>query len=395
MTLTRKILHLISSGGMYGAEAMLLNLAGAQSGMGCDVTIGVFHNLRQPHLEVAEEARRRGLAVEVFPCSARFDFRTLWAIRRFVRSHGIETVHTHGYKADLYGYFATRRLDADFVATCHLWTGSSKSVRLYESLDAHVLRRASKVAGVSDAIAQALRDSGVPAGKVATIYNGTDLSRYSGASATLRKDLGIGDRPLIGCVGRLEEQKGLEYFVRAAEEVLTEFPQALFVVIGEGSLRRRIQDLISGLHLDESVKLIGERTDMPGVYASLDLFALSSIDEGMPMTILEALAARRPVVATRVGAVDRLVIHEKTGLLTEARDIAGLRNAMLRCLRDRAFALELAENGEKHVRDSYSAEAMARNYLTLYESARPEHDWVPRTSGSLGRAGRDASKVNW
>jgi glycosyltransferase involved in cell wall biosynthesis len=375
---------------MYGAEAMLLNLAGAQSGMGCDVTIGVFHNLRQPHLEVAEEARRRGLAVEVIPCNGRFDRRTLSAIRRFVRVHGIETVHTHGYKADLYGCLATRRLDAAFVATCHLWTGSSGSVRLYEALDAHVLRRARKVAGVSDAIAQALRDSGVPAARVATIYNGTDLSRYAGASATLRKDLGIGDRLLIGCVGRLEEQKGLEYFVRAAREVLAEFPDALFVVVGEGSLRRRIQDLISGLNLDESVKLLGERTDMPGVYASLDLFALGSIDEGMPMTILEALAARRPVVATRVGAVGRLVINEKTGLLVEARDIAALRDAMLRCLRDPAFAHELARNGEQHVRDSYSAEAMARNYLTLYESAQPDQGWVPRPSSSLGSVGRDA-----
>lgn len=354
---------------MYGAETMVLNLASAQKAQYAAPTIGVFLNRHCPHLEIAEEARNRGLRVEVFDCSGQIDFSTLRGIRRFLRANDIEVVHGHGYKSNVYAYLATTGMDAAFVATCHLWTGRTKALRFYEFLDGLVMRRAARVAGVSDVITQALEDSGLSRSRLSTIYNGTDFVRFRGAVPSLRRELGVGNGLIIGTVGRLEEQKGIPYFIQAARGILSEFPEAVFVVVGEGSQRAHLQALIREQGLDTRVLLLGERRDMPGVYASLDLFVLASIDEGMPMTILEAMAARRPVVATRVGAVEKLVLPGQTGLLVPPGDVPALREAVLECLRDSEFSIELGRNGENHVLSSYSAAAMASRYHQLYGQA--------------------------
>jgi glycosyltransferase involved in cell wall biosynthesis len=162
--------------------------------------------------------------------------------------------------------------------------------------------------------------------------------------------------------------------VQAAGEVISEFPQALFVIIGEGSLRSKLEGLIRQLGLESHVLLLGQRNDMPDVYASLDLFVLASIDEGMPMTILEALSVGKAVVATAVGAVKELVIPEQTGLLVQPRDVTALRDAILRCIRNPSFTRALERNGQKHVRDSFSAETMGRRYLGLYKRLLHEQE---------------------
>ena len=375
-----KVLHLISSGGMYGAEVMLLNLASAQKRLGCDPIIGVFRNALHPHLEIADEADRRKLQVAIFECNGRFDRKLLRAIREFVRDRDISLVHGHGYKPDIYGYLSARAVGIPFVATCHLWTGATLLIRFYEFLDSFILRRAQAAVGVSDAIRQIVERSGVPRANISTIYNGTDFSRFRAAAPTLRADLGIGDRVLIGTVARLEEQKGLEYFIRASREVLSELPDALFVVVGDGSQRSRLDGLIRQLGLKSRVLLLGHRNDMPGVYASLDLFVLASIDEGMPMTILEALALRKPVIATAVGAVEKLVIPEQTGLLVQPRDVPALRDAMLRCLRNQSFAQTLGKNGQEHVQTFFSAQGMARKYVELYERVLAQQKTKAATS---------------
>lgn len=379
-----KILHLISSAGVYGAETMVLNVTEAQKAQGHEPVIGVFRNHRCPNLALVDEARKRNLPVEIFDCRGRFDRLTVRSIRRFISSHSIQLVHSHGYKSDFYAYLAARATGAAFVATCHLWTRATRSLRVYEFMDSLVLRRADRVVGVSDVITKGLLESGISKSKLSTIYNGTDLLRFDSAGATLREELGIGNRLLIGTVARLEKQKGLEYLIHAAKDVISEFPDSLFVLVGDGSLRCRLGELINDLGLQSRIQLLGERKDMPGIYSSLDLFVLPSIDEGMPMTILEALAAKRPVVATRVGAVEKLIIHEQTGLLVEARDVPALRDSILRCMRDQPFARRLGSNGERHVQASFSAEAMARNYIEIYKQAlgNQERAAIPVWQGS-------------
>src|SRR5215472_11774374 len=181
MPIRMNVLHLISSSGLYGAESALLNLANAQRSLGLKTTIGIFKNKRAPHTEIERAAQAGGSEVQIFPSHGRFDRATLQSIQTFIQEQSISLVHCHGYKSNFYGYFAAKHTGVPFVSTCHLWTGATLSVRLYEFIDSLVLRRADKVIGVSDKIVHALAQSGIPQEKLAVIGNGVDLMPYQGA----------------------------------------------------------------------------------------------------------------------------------------------------------------------------------------------------------------------
>jgi glycosyltransferase involved in cell wall biosynthesis len=329
--------------------------------------IGVFHNDRQRNEELIRQAERRGLTVQKIPCRGRWDWQTVREIRRTLESLDVDVLHTHGYKPDIYGYVASRKFGLPLISTCHLWTRETSAVRFYEFLDSVFLRRFDAVVAVSDAIADSLRRSGSPKKKIHIIDNGIDLLTFSSVNPTLTEKIKNRNKLVVGTVGRLVPQKGLEYFLRAARDVLLEFPDVIFVFIGAGPDREKLEMMAKEWAIEQNVQFTGHCADMPGAYASLDVFVLASVDEGMPMAILEALASKRPVVATSVGAVPRLIVSGKTGLLVAPRDVPALKKAILRLLRDSSLRLQLGIAGEAMVKRTHSRQAMAQNYLQLYQ----------------------------
>ena len=364
-----RILQLISSEGYYGAESMLVALAGALSRQGCDCTVAVFRDSRNPHIEVADEARRRGVAVETVPCDGRWDRGSVRHIRRLLGRYRADVLHSHGYKADLYGYAAARPGSAALISTCHNWPSQRPVMRAYATVDRFVLRGFDRVAAVSDAVADILRRSGIEPKKVSVISNGVDLERFRCASPHLRREIACGREPLVGFVGRFVPGKGGEVLLAAARKVIAEYPEARFAFIGDGPLRGAWRLLARSLGIEDRVVFTGSRTDMPEIYASLDIVVLPSLNEGMPMCLLEALAAAKPVVATRVGAIPRIVVPGITGLLVEAGDESGLAAAILRLLRDPELSAQCSSNSRRRATERFSCEAMAREYIGLYEEA--------------------------
>ena len=360
---TASVLHLISSAGFYGAENILVLLGRNLQRRGCRSIIGVFSDSRSPHAEVAEQARAQGLETEMIPCDGRLDWKAVRCIREILR-RGVDVLHAHGYKANVYGCAAAWRGQVALVSTCH-----GLSPRTYASLDRLVLRRFDRVAAVADVLTEALKSSGIDPAKVTTISNGIEPERFRDAKPKLRAELGGAGRSIVGMVGRLAPEKGGDVMLRAALSVVTEFPDTTFVVVGEGPRRAEWESLSALLGLARHVVFTGIRRDMPEVYASLDAIVLPSLREGMPMCLLEAMAAARPVVATAVGSVDKLVIAGRTGLLVEPGDASGLAQAIRLLLRDPARARELGENGRAHVAANFSLDAMTRQYLQLYDEA--------------------------
>ena len=222
--------------------------------------------------------------------------------------------------------------------------------------------------------------------KISVIDNGIDLARLFTSWRNTRGRINKGQRLVVGTVGRLVAQKGLVYFLQAAREVLLDFPNVIFVVVGDGPDREKLEHMARELAIEQNVLFTGQCMDMPGAYASMDVFVLASIDEGMPMTIIEALGSKRPVVATRVGAVPRLIIPEKTGLLIAPRDVQALKLAILKLLNDSSLRSQLGNAGKALVKRGHSNELMARNYLKLYEQMagqlgkRPEQSCLGNTS---------------
>jgi glycosyltransferase involved in cell wall biosynthesis len=361
------VLHLISSAGCYGAENMLVTLAAASTRLGCRPVVAVFRDSRYPSTEVAESARRRGLPVEFVPCRGRWDWSAVRIIRGIVDGYGVQVLHTHGYKADVIGRAAAMTRPTAVVATCHNWPDGHALMRAYAVLDRLVLRNFDGVAAASELVAEVLRRSRVRDPEV--LPNGVDLASFAHAAPALRGEMPAGCERLVGFVGRMVPEKGGAVLLQCAREVIRQSPRAGFILVGEGPARGEWESLARRFGIERNVVFAGARRDMPGVYSSLDLLVLPSLVEAMPMCLLEALASRVPVVATRVGSVSQVVIPGVTGLLVEPSDPSALAEAILRLLADRHLAQALAEQGHYHVARRFSAEAAAAAYIALYERA--------------------------
>jgi succinoglycan biosynthesis protein ExoA len=381
------VLQLVSSEGYYGIETMLVSLAEALERLGCGSRVGVLCDSRSPHVEVADEALRRGLRVHVIPCRGRWDREAVRNLRGVVEQNGVDAIHAHGYKADFYAWAAARGSRTALVATCHNWPNKRPLMRGYAALDRLVLRRYDAVAAVSPTVAALLGRWGVKAREIA---NGVDAERFRSGEPALRRELAGADGFLVGFVGRLVPAKGGAVLMEAAQRVLAEAPEARFVFVGDGEARGEWQELAARLGIDRSVVFTGVRRDMPEVYASLDVMALPSLDEAMPMCVLEAMAAGVPVVATRVGGVPELIVPGETGELVEPGEPAGLANAILRLLGDRAEARRLGENGRALAVREHSVEATAREYLALYPGEDLGQEAVKQLRGTRLASRRSA-----
>lgn len=358
------ILFLISSEGYFGVENMLVNLGVALSRQSCRCVVGVFRDARAPHTEIGERASARGLTVEIVPCSGRFDRQAVAGIRKLLDKYQVDVLHTHGYKADIYGGMAAWGRELGLVATCHNWPHPSRSMRAYAALDRLVLRSFDRVVVVSDAVGAILRHSGMSERKLRTIANGVEVERFQGTQPSLKSSSSTFS--LVGFVGRLVPGKGADVLLRAAPRVLSRYPNSRFVLVGDGPARRELESLASQLGVTDRVLFAGVREDMPQVYRSFDLLVLPSFCEAMPMCVLEAMAAGKPVIATRVGAVPKLIEDDETGILIEPGDVAGLSAAILNLLEDPQRAHRLGKSGQTRATEQFSDHAMACEYVHLY-----------------------------
>jgi glycosyltransferase involved in cell wall biosynthesis len=363
------ILQLISSEGFYGAESLLVTLAEAVTRLGHLCLVGVFHDSRAAHLEVAQHAARKGLPVRVIPCESRWDRKAIARIRTVLEGDRVSVLHAHGYKADIYGLAAARGRRVALVASCHNWPSRHPLMRAYAALDRVTLRAFDGVVAVSEPVETALRRWRMPADRMRRLANGVEVERFRDARPGLRAELGCGSQRLVGFVGRPAPEKGGEVLLEAARRICRDRTDTTFVFVGDGPLRKEWKALAARLGLAQRAIFTGARSDMPEVYASFDLVVLPSFNEAVPMCLLEAMAARKPVVATRVGSVDQVVIPEHTGLMVEAGDADGLEQAIRRVLDDGELADRLSRDGHAHVVREFSSDALALRYTEVYKRA--------------------------
>jgi glycosyltransferase involved in cell wall biosynthesis len=210
-----------------------------------------------------------------------------------------------------------------------------------------------------------------PPDKVQVIPNGVDVERFRPSSAArirVRRELGIGDDvPVCGIVAALRPEKNHELFLAAAARVRQDWPQAVFLVIGDGSEREKLQRTARAAQLGNNVRFLGNRSDVPDLLAALDVFSLTSHNEANPVSILEALAAGLPVVATRVGSVGESVTDGVTGYLVAPGDVEALAGRWDRLFSDRAAARQMGTEGRRAVMDRWSLDAMVTGYQDLIQ----------------------------
>lgn len=361
-----KVLQLISSGGFYGAENVVLQLSTALKRRHCQVAIGTFLNQRSANTEIAGMGKARGLETELFSCAGRMDLSTVHTLREYLLSRQINILHTHGYKADLYGLLAVRRGSAKQVATAHNWPGKGFALTFYGVVDRLLLRQVPHVCAVSPNVTARLSKYGIPADRLSLIPNGVDVEQFSGGQPVLKCEPEFQGKTIIGFVGRLAEEKALPVLIQAAQQILGTRPDVSFAVVGEGPERPMLEALVDQLGLKQKMIFLGQRSDLADLYASFDIFVLPSLVEAMPMAILEAMAAGKAVVASAVGGVPSIVCDQESGLLVKPADVAELVHALTQLLNKPEQAKKFGEHGRELIKKRFSSDAMALSYLDVY-----------------------------
>jgi glycosyltransferase involved in cell wall biosynthesis len=286
---------------------------------------------------------------------------------------GAEIVHNHMYRAELVGTRASIALgEAGHRRPWVIGTVHSSRIRAAEDREVlrHLTPRMNHLVAVSRAIVHKIaeeRPSSVP---VSLVHNGVDLTRYDRTEAccTLIEDYGlVAGAQIVGVVGRLEPEKGHTTLIDAWPRVLRAVPDAYLLIVGEGSRREALEHQVAELGIGSRVIFTGRRDDVPAVTAALDVAALPSYREAQGLTILEAMALSRPVVASNVGGIPEMVEDGRTGLLVPPHDPEALAAAITRLLVDHPLADMLARAGHDLVHERFCLEMMVRSIEDLYD----------------------------
>ncbi len=360
------ILHIISSGGMYGAEAVILDLSRGLQESGHKSRLAVFTATSGEQTEFKRRAAQAGIETHELLCAGQFDRSVPARIRELLQRTEADIVHAHGYKADVYVFCALRGRTTPLVSTCHTWYDNDLALRLYGIVDRFVLKRFAAVIAVSREVKDTLIRAGVPKGRVHLIRNGVGTGMY-GLSERNRSER-TSDHFVVGLVGRLAPEKGVDLFLRAAAIVRRTVPEARFVVAGDGPDRAGLETLRDELGLGLAASLAGRQENMPGFLASLDLLVSASRQEGLPIALLEGMASGLSVVATRVGEVPEVVVPGVTGVLVSPGNPEQLAAAIADLLRDRDRRAAMGQASRLRVAQEFSAERMTADYLDVYET---------------------------
>ncbi len=313
------------------------------------------------------------LGREVSPLN---DLRATLAMYRLIRRNRPHIVHTHMAKAGTAGRLAAWLARVPIVVhtfhghTFHSYWGPVKS-KVFLQIERTLGAMTDRVIAVGDAQKADIASYGVaPLNKILTIPLGLEIEPMLQAAeyrGRLRSELGLPEsQKLIGIVARLVPIKAHEVFLEAAKIVRATAPDSTFLVIGDGERRSELEAMARDLGVAEATRFLGWRADMREVYADLDVVTLCSNNEGSPVALIEALAAARPVVSTRVGGVPNVVHDGESGLLVPPRDPAAFAEAVLALLRDPDRAARLGLAGRAAVYPRHSSGRLVEDVERLY-----------------------------
>lgn len=361
-----KLLHLISRLDIGGAEKQLLSLVSHLDKGKYDICVGYFEGKG----ELKEGFREVGIKTKKFKFIGLWDISLWWRLYQDMKINGYDIVHTHGFKADLWGGFVAKLVGVPIIISSlhnQEWYLRNPFTRWLERLFAFYIF--DRIIAVSESVKRfAYEVGGIPKEKIKKVYYGINLSDIKvDKNKDFKQELGIGkDAPLIGCIGRLVKQKGHKYLIRAAKRVIETFPQAKFLIVGKGKLDKKLKKLVKRQDLDSSVIFTGFREDIHSIIDRLDLLVHPSLWEGFGLVLLEAMAMGKPIVATNVGGIPEVVKNKETGILVSAKDSKVLAKVIIHLLKDRSLAARLGEMGKLTFKERFQADKMAEEIERIY-----------------------------
>lgn len=368
---TNRIVHLSKMTGTAGSEGHLLALLPGLRARDVDARLWILVEPDNPVQSFVDQASALDIPTRRFVIHRHVDPGLWRRLAAAFRDAQPDIVHTHLLHADLYGIPAARRARVPYVV-CSRHNDDRFRRRLpMRWLHRWLWRQTDRGIAISDAIRQfAIDIEGAPAGRITTIHYGLDPAAAAAppdARAALRAALGVpAGSPVVGSVCRLVEQKGLLYGLRGFARAVARFPEAHYVIAGDGPLRAALEAEAARLGLAQNVHFLGWRDDARALMAGLDVLLAPSLWEGFGLAFLEAMALGVPVIASRVSAIPEVVIDGETGWLVPPRDPAAIGAALGDALGDLSAARLRGERGRQRLAGHFSPDAMVERTLAVY-----------------------------
>ena len=367
-----KVMHFIDSDGVYGAERVILNLSDElKKYPDLNVVVGCIvsdDNETNALYDAAVALDIEALRIPVRNSKLFFD---LPRAAKLLKRHKIDLIHSHGYKPSVYGFIIKKLAGIQVMVTCHLWFEPKKGplkMRVMVALEKLFFRWYPLIVTVSEPIKQTLVQHKIESDKIFVVENGVDISNdEANDDLTLKNELGIaGDTFVITNVGRLSRQKAQSDLISAAAQLKQHSENFVILIVGEGPLAESLQKQINKLGLEQQVRLLGYRQDIKKLLTISNIFALPSLDEGMPMAMLEATSVSVPVVTTAVGDIPKLIRDGESGLIVPVAEPALLAKAIHTIWQSPDLAEKFAVSAYKKMSEQYSNRVMGEKYSELY-----------------------------
>jgi glycosyltransferase involved in cell wall biosynthesis len=316
-----------------------------------------------------------GIELLHFPTRKFYNFsgiRQLTRLSLLAKSKKVDIIHTFFEKSEVMGWFTARLSGIPVWITSRRDLGFKRK-RIYDKIFRLTSKDCKKCIANCNAVKERMiQQENLPPEKIEVIYNGLDLSEYQQILKTkpLREELGVvNSAPLVGLIANFNfEIKGHIYFLGAVKKILEKVPDAKFVLVGDGPLRPRYEEVARELNIKKDVYFLGKRADVPTIISNLDVSVLSSTNEGFSNVIMESMAAGKPVVATKVGGSKEMVSDGITGYLVPPADSQAMAGAIISLLQNPDKAIAMGSAGREVVKEKFTVETMVKKYEELYFS---------------------------
>lgn len=364
-----RVLHLITGSFIAGAENVILTVAEGMKGSQFESEICTLTPTGDLHKKANQIAIK----------SYALGYKNILSLPKIIiklmlllYKNKYDIINTHLPQASVIGIIISRLRGIPYIIeTRHYSDYMYKySNRINQWLDKKTVNMADHVIVVSHAGKVVLMNrEGVKEEKISVIYNGINISKFSSNHRIqIRKQLGIDNKMVLTFTASYHPRKGHKYLLESVGMLKKKYPDVIILLIGDGILKANLEALTKQLHLEDNVRFLGYRTDIPELLNATDIYVHSSVEEGFGIAIIEAMAAGLPVIATNVGGIPEIITHNKNGILVPPEDPQALSSAMSDLIDHPDKRKTLAESGRRHVGANFTDETMVNKYREVYRS---------------------------
>ncbi len=368
----------VVTGAGGGPEKTILNSPRYLEPAGYRMLCAYMHPPEDPGFKQLEQrAQALDAPLLSIPDRGALDLSVLPRLLQICRREQVAIWHAHDYKSNLIGLLLRPFWPMRLLTTVHGWVQHTRKTPFYYAVDRFSLPRYERVLCVSQDLQERCRAIGVPPERCLLIDNGIDTGQFTRRvpPALAKQKLGLSpDRIVVGAVGRLSPEKGFEQLIRAVDRLFEQGLDFDLVIAGEGDQKPQLEALIATLGHQNRIRLLGYCSDTITLYEALDIFALSSLREGLPNVLLEAMAMEVPVVATRIAGVPKLIRHRENGLLVEPGEPKVLSEALTELLRQDDLQAKFRRSGRETVETFFSFEIRMQKIRAIYDDLLDRHE---------------------